>query len=223
MATKPKGVRATPGLGYDGAMKLAAIAAVATASLFAADTIEIFGRAWSVPVAADWKVITEDGAPVLRLAEHRGPLPGPRRPIQFALADVPDYSRITFEADVKPLGSSLLIAFAYRDAAHFDYAHLSVDTAVKQPVHNGVFHVYGGERVRISSDRGPAAFSATGRWHHVKLTHDANTGTVDVLVDSQALPALHAVDLSLGPGKIGPGSFDETGEFKNLTITTTAE
>jgi hypothetical protein len=97
-----------------------------------------------------------------------------------------------------------------------------LDTAAKQPVHNGIFHVYGGERVRISSDRGPAAFSATGRWHHVKLTHDAATGAVDVMVDGKELPALHAVDLSLGCGKIGPGSFDETGEFKNVTIVTTA-
>ena len=208
-------------MGYDDAMKLLALMTFAVSWMFAADTVEVFGRAWSVPVAADWKVEMPDGVPVLRLVEHRGPLPGPRRPIQFALADVPEYARLILEADVRPLGNSLLIAFAYRDAAHFDYAHLSVDTAAKQPVHNGIFHVYGGERVRISSDRGPAAFSATGHWHHVKLIHDAATGTVDVSVDGQALPALHAVDLSLGPGKIGPGSFDETGEFKNVTITTT--
>jgi hypothetical protein len=204
-------------------MKLMAIAALLAVCAFAAETLEIFGRTWSVPVGRDWKVATEDGAPVLRLVEHRGPLPGPRRPIQFALTDVPEYSRVTFEADVKPLGASLLIVFGYRDADHFDYAHLSVDTGAKQPVHNGIFHVYGGERVRISSERGPAAFSATGRWYHVKLTHDASLGSVDVTVDGQALPALHAVDLSLGSGKIGPGSFDETGEFKNVTITTTAQ
>jgi hypothetical protein len=209
-------------LGYDGAMKLMALMAFGAAWAFAGDTLDVFGRPWNVPVAADWKVDTGDSVPVLRLLEHRGPLPGPRRPIQFALADLPEYGRVTLEADIRPLGGSLLIAFAYRDAAHFDYAHFSVDTAAKQPVHNGIFHVYGGERVRISSERGPAAFSATGRWHHVKLTHDAVAGTVDVLVDGQALPALHAVDLSLGPGKIGPGSFDETGEFKNVTIATTA-
>lgn len=204
-------------------MKLMAMAALLTGCAFAAGTLEVFGRTWSVPVTADWKVAIEDGVPVLRLVEHRGPVPGPRRPIQFALADLSEYGRVTFEADVKPLGGSLLIVFGYRDEGHFDYAHLSVDTGAKQPVHNGIFHVYGGERVRISSERGPAAFTATGRWHHVKLTHDATMGSVDVIVDGQALPALHAVDLSLGPGKIGPGSFDETGEFKNVTINTTAQ
>jgi hypothetical protein len=184
----------------------------------AAETLKIFGHEWSVPVASDWKVDQEDGAPVLRLVEHRGPVPGPRRPIQFALADAEYSGRVTVEGDVKPLGGSLLIVFAYRDAAHFDYAHFSVDTGTKQPVHNGVFHVYGGERVRISSEQGPAAFSATGRWHHVKLTHDARTGKVSVLVNGAAMPALDAVDKSLGAGRVGIGSFDETGVYKNISI-----
>src|SRR5690348_12985282 len=114
-------------------MKSAAILVLA-ATAYAADTLTIFGRQWSVPVASDWKVDQQDGAPVLRLAQHRGPLPGPRRPIQFALTDTPNYGRLSVEVDVRPLGSSLMIVFAYRDEAHYDYAHLSVDTAAKQPV-----------------------------------------------------------------------------------------
>ena len=202
-------------------MKLVTTLALAAIAAGAADTLNVFDRRWTVPYASDWKV-EEMATPVLRLAEPRGPLPGPRRPIQFALVDVKDYGRVTVEADVKPLGGSLLIVFAYRDEAHFDYAHLSVDTAVKQPMHNGVFHVYGGERVRISAERGPAAFSATGRWHHVRLIHDARAGSVGVAVDGGTVPALTAVDLSLGAGKVGIGSFDETGEFKNVRLTTTA-
>jgi len=198
-------------------MKLVTLVAVAVTAASAADRLTVFGREWTVPVASDWKV--EDGAQLLHLAEHRGPLPGPRRPIQFALTEVEDYGRMTFEADVKPLGSSLLIAFAYRDPAHFNYAHLSLDQASKQPVHNGIFHVYGGERVRISSERGPSSFSARGRWYHVKLTHDAAAGSVAVAVDGQLVPALQAVDLSLGPGQVGIGSFDETADFKNVKIT----
>jgi hypothetical protein len=200
-------------------MKLVAILSVAAFAANAADSLEIFGRQWSVPVASDWKVDQEGGTPVLRLVQNRGPLPGPRRPIQFALADPGNYGRVTVEGDVEPLGSSLMIVFAYRDEAHYDYAHLSIDPASKQPVHNGIFHVYGGERVRISSDSGPASFSARGHWYHVKVTHDAKTGTVEVTVDGRAVPSLQAVDLSLGAGKVGFGSFDETGAFRKITIT----
>jgi hypothetical protein len=37
-------------------------------------------------------------------------------------------------------------------------------------------------------------------------------------VDGQPVPALHAVDLSLREGRLGIGSFDETGDFKNVKI-----
>jgi hypothetical protein len=187
-------------------------------SAFAVDTISAFGFRWSMRDAADWKLDGDGGAQVLQLLVGREPLPGPRRPHQFVLAETPNFERVTVEADIQPLKKSVMIVFAYHDPAHFDYAHLSIDTGSKQPVHNGVFHVYGGERVRISSEKGPPAFEATGRWYHVVLKYDGATGEVNVTVDGRPVPALHAFDLSLGAGKIGLGSFDETGNFKNVTI-----
>ncbi len=189
-----------------------------SAGLHAADMLQIFDRHWSVPVAADWKIEKLDGAPILRLVDHRGPLPGPRRPIQFALTDVGSYARLTVEADLQPANKSMMIVFAYRDAAHFDYAHLSTDTGEKQPVHNGIFHVYGGERVRISRESGPPAFAESGRWVHVTLVHTAKTGSVSVRVEGRDLPSLTAVDQSLGAGQVGFGSFDEAGAFRAVKI-----
>lgn len=80
-------------------MKLVVLAALTAFHANAADTLAIFGRTWAVSAAADWRV--EEGA--LRLVTSRGPLPGPRRPIQFALTDVPNYDRLTVEADMIPL------------------------------------------------------------------------------------------------------------------------
>ncbi len=184
-----------------------------------AATLHIFGHNWTVPEASDWQIQKDGDAEVLRLQTARGPVPGPRRPIQFALSDMPDAREATVEADIQPLKRSVIIVYAYQDEAHFNYAHLSTDTAQKQPVHNGIFHVFGGERVRISSQAGPASFPAINRWYHVKLVFNGTTGSVDVSVDNQAIPALHAVDLSLTHGKVGIGSFDETGEFKNVKLT----
>ena len=181
--------------------------------------LRVFGYDWSVPDPADWQVADERGKPVLVLKTGKEPpATGPRRPGQFALARTAPFTRVKIEADVKPLAKSLMIVFAYRDAAHFDYAHLSTDPAQKQPHHNGIFHVYGGERVRISSESGPAAFPETQRWYHVVLTHDGRTGEVNVSVDGRLVPALHAVDLSLESGQIGLGSFDETAEFRKVSI-----
>lgn len=199
-------------------MKWAAFLLIPIA-LSAAASLDIFGHQWSVYNPSDWKVTQENGAPLLRLITPREPLPGPRRPFQFAIAQLPDYGSVTVEADMRPLQRSLMIVFSYRDSAHFDYAHLSIDTGIKQPHHNGIFHVYGGERVRISLPDGPPAFAHSGAWYHVKLAHDAQSGEVSVNVDGHSIPALHAADLSLPSGKVGLGSFDETAEFKNVSIS----
>jgi hypothetical protein len=195
-----------------------ALLLLAASLLSAADNLQIFDQQWSVPNGSDWEIQKENGAAILHMKTGRAPLAsGPRRPFQFALADTQPFSKVTVEADVRPLKRSVIIVYAFRDPAHFDYAHISTD--IKAPVHNGIFHVYGGERVRISPERGPAAFPEINRWYHVKLVQDGTTGAVDVTVDGRPVPGLHAVDLSLPTGKVGIGSFDETGDFKNVKIT----
>ena len=202
-------------------MRALALFCAAAASLAAADTIDAFGHKWDILDSADWKVDREGGSELLRLLQSKGPLPppAPRRPRQFAIARTPNWQRVTVEAELKPLGRSLLIVFAYRDDAHFNYAHVSTDTKVH--VHNGIFHVYGGERVRISPQREPPSFPESNQWYRVRLTHDAATGIVAVTVNGREVPGLNAVDLSLGPGRVGLGSFDEKGEFRNVKITGT--
>ncbi len=185
------------------------------------DSLSAFGKQWSVINASDWKIENLEGLSVMQLLNPRGPLPGPRRPVQFALAQTGAFSRVRIEMDMRPRGRSLIIVFAFKDEAHFDYAHLSIDTGEQQPVHNGIFHVYGGERVRISSPAGPPAFQQTNRWYHVIFDHDGRSGDVHISVNGRAVPALHAVDLSLAVGKVGVGSFDEVGDFRDVKLSGT--
>ena len=183
----------------------------------AAQTIEAFGHKWIVPVLSDWAVEEVGGAPTLHLKVGR-PQQQPRRPKQFALLDAPSWQIVTVSLEAKSPDGHFIIVYAYKDESHFNYAHLSTDEATKQPVHNGIFHVYGGDRVRISSESGPAAIPAKDTWVKVELSHDAKTGIVGVTIDGNAYRAFEAVDLSLGPGKIGLGSFFNTASFRNVKI-----
>lgn len=201
------------------AMKFLALLLAGIASMNA-EAIEAFGHQWTVPVAADWNVQTKDSVPVLHLSVPR-PQQQPRRPKQFALAETPNWKTVTVSLEAKAPEGHFIVVYAYRDESHFNYAHLSIDTGVKQSVHNGIFHVYGGDRVRISSEAGPAALPMKDTWVKVQLTHDAKTGIVGVTVDGKPLPAFEAVDLSLGPGRIGLGSFFNTAQFRNVKITGT--
>jgi len=195
-----------------------------TLGAWAADTIEVFGLRWRVPIAADWKVTQDEGVPTLNLLVPR-PSTQPRRPTQFALADTPDYLRVTVEAEVKkePAAArnrrtSVIIVYAWRDADHFNYAHLSVDSGKQEENHNGIFHVYGGDRVRISSLEGPATLTSED-WHRVRLVYDGRAGKVEVFVNGATSPSMRAVDTTLGAGKVGIGSFFDLGQFRRVKIT----
>jgi hypothetical protein len=199
-------------------MKSLLLLSLATAfvTLSSAETIEAFGHKWTVPIASDWAM--EDG--VLHLKVPR-PQQQPRRPKQFALAATTDWQNVTLSLEAKSPEGNLILVYAYRDESHFDYAHLSTDEATKQPVHNGIFHVYGGDRVRISTEKGPAAVPAKDEWIKIQLTHDGSTGIVGVTINGKSWRAFEAVDLSLGPGKVGIGSFFNTAYFRNVKITGT--
>jgi hypothetical protein len=187
-----------------------------TSLLAAAETLSVFGEKWTIQTpAADWSV----GNNLLQLKTSSEPVAGqPRRPTHFALLESKPYSKATVEADMKRNGRSLIIVYAWQDDAHYDYAHISSDDAVKQNVHNGMFHVFGGERVRMSSLEGPASFT-TQDWTPVKLVWDGSTGHCYVEVGGKRNPSLEATDMSLRWGRIGLGSFDETGDFRNVKVT----
>src|SRR6476620_2201575 len=86
----------------------------------AADSIDVFGTHWTVPLASEWKVEQDGGTAALHLVTSRGPdKDQPRRPHQFALSDR-EYGSFQLEADVKVLKRSLIIVYAYRDEAHFN-------------------------------------------------------------------------------------------------------
>lgn len=195
-------------------MKLVLLLAFALTSQ-AADAISVFGYHWTVDKPADWAV--ENG--ILRLITSSEPVPGqPRRPTHFVLAETPSFRKVTIEADVKRNQRSLIFVYAWQDANHYDYVHISSDNALKQNVHNGVFHVFGGERVRISPLDGPAALPTTD-WTPIKLVFDGDTGRCYMEVNGKRNPSLEAVDLSLRHGRVGMGSFDETGDFRNVKIS----
>ncbi len=194
------------------------VAVLFAASLFAADApkkevIQAFGMEWEVPFASEWKF--DNG--VLKMLKARPQEKDPRRPVQFALARTQPYSDLELDVEVKRDQKSIIIVYNWTKEGYFDYAHLSVDMPEKVAVHNGIFHCYGGDRVRISPTLGPAALP-TEEWTPVKLIYSARTNEVRVWANNITTPALRGIDLSLGAGRFGIGSFFETAQFRNLKV-----
>ena len=70
----------------------------------------------------------------------------------------------------------------------------------------------------MSSLEGPGSLP-TQDWTPVKLVFDGESGHCYVEVNGKRNPSLDAVDLSLRWGRVGLGSFDEPGDFRNVKVT----
>jgi hypothetical protein len=182
--------------------------------------IRCFGQKWLVGNASDWKAEAGADGDILHLNVPRPQEAAPRAPVQYALLETGRLGCFSLDVELKSdiKSVSLIIVYAWKDPLHFNYIHLSTDTAQQQPVHNGVFHVYGGDRVRISNDKGPCALAQPLEWTRVRAVYDENTHLVETWINGELNQSLRAVDFSLGAGAIGFGSFFNTGSFRKFAL-----
>ena len=170
---------------------------------------------WHVPLPKDWEIANDGANKVLRLREPM-PIGEPRRPVKFALFQPGCVSDFEAEVKMRRAGKSLIVAFGFQDRAHFYYAHVSSDSGDHQ-VHNGIFKVDGGERVRVAG-KGSAPALPTDGWHTVRVVRSPESGDISVFVDKDKTARFQLVDKSFVYGWVGLGSFDETGDFDDFRL-----
>jgi hypothetical protein len=121
--------------------------------------------------------------------------------------------RSTAPEEVK--NRDLEIIFDYESPARFYYVHLA---GITDPNHNGIFLVDNKDRRRIDDGTTPPQLKDR-EWHRVRLERDGATGRIDIFVDGSKQPVLHAMDSTIPSGRVGLGSFDDTGEFRDFSVT----
>ena len=176
--------------------------------------------AWYWVRPDDWnRAVVADDA-VLHL-KTGGPIGSdPRRPVKFALfkqACLSDFELdVRLKKDVKEGESDLLIVFGYQDRTHFYYAHFSSDDG-NVAVHNGIFKVGDRDRERIGG-AGSAPALPDQEWHRVKVKRDLGAGSLEVYIDGEATPRFRAADRSMLCGRVGVGSFNDSGMFDDFRV-----
>jgi hypothetical protein len=171
---------------------------------------------WAFPHPEDWAIEVEGGNHYLHMKRSREP-GVPRRPLQFALLDDVKVGSFEFQASLRRDGRSMIVVFNYVDSLHFYYAHLSMDRGTEQPVHNGIFIVNGEPHRRIAGIEAPPALPDRG-WHRVRVERDAFSGSIEVFIDDSPRPLFSVVSRTFTCGRIGIGSFDETGDFDDVKL-----
>jgi hypothetical protein len=174
-------------------------------------------RDWTLDGSGEWRVT--DG--VLALAKEGTPAGPIRRPGALAILKSEPVGRVTLELDVRSTAPEDLavrdvnLVVGYESPTRFYYVHLS---AVTDAVHNGIFVVADADRRRIDPGTTPPLLKDLA-WHRVKIERDPASGCIDVFVDDLTKAAMSAVDTTIRSGRVGVGSFDETGEFRNIVVT----
>ncbi len=144
-----------------------------------------------------------------------------RRPAALAILKSEPLKDLTLTAEVRSTAPvdlavrDVQLIVGYQSPAQFYYVHLGAKT---DPVHNGIFLVNNADRRRIDEPTSRPRL-VDQAWHRVRLERNVTTGAILVFVDDDKAPALSATDKTLTSGRVGVGSFDETGEFRAIQVT----
>jgi hypothetical protein len=177
-------------------------------------------EAWTMADPAAWTWTKEDGQAVLVLKQQQTVKPKVRSPFNLAWLKTAEWKSftLTVEAQLTKFdagNNDLCLAFAREDETRFYYAHLGEKA---DGVHHQLHLVDRADRVAITATRATGTPWEPGRWHRLKLVHDAATGAITVFFDDMEKPVLTAQNSTLKHGWIGLGSFDDLGKFRNVEI-----
>jgi hypothetical protein len=159
-------------------------------------------------IAAGKLILSKAGIP-------SGPI---RRPAALAILKTKPFRKATIEAELLSTAApdvarrDLDLIVGYESPTRFYYIHLS---ATSDPVHNGIFLVNNADRKRIDSVTGKPLLTEFS-WRRVRVERDGQTGHIAVFMNGSRSPALQATDTTIARGRVGVGSFDDTGEFRNI-------
>jgi len=174
---------------------------------------------WSFTDPDAWRITTQDGNHVLdqfRASKYEPPV---RSPLNIAL--VPGVDVGDFELDLKVRSTTrdyphrdLCLFFGHQDTSHFYYVHLGKEA---DPHAHSIFLVNGQPRVSIAEKRTEGTPWTDG-WHRVRVVRSVEKGLIQVFFDDLKNPIMTAHDRTFTHGRIGVGSFDDTGQFDDIKI-----
>jgi streptogramin lyase len=186
------------------------------------ETFEHGAGQWQPTDSKVWRVVrTKDGSVYsqFRQSDYKPPY---RSPFNFSL--LKDHAFTDFTLDVKVRSTvkdyphrDVCLIFGYQDPAHFYYVHLGKRTDDHS---NQIFIVNGAPRTKISTKTTPVTNWDDG-WHRVRILRKTLEGTIEVYFDDLEKPVMTAKDKTFTWGQIGLGSFDDTGDWSDVSINGT--
>ncbi len=177
---------------------------------------------WQATDPSAWRIEEEpDGGKVLALFRESNYQPEVRSPFNINLIKGIEIGSFILELKLKSTTEDynhrdLCLFFGYQDPSHFYYVHLG---KTADPHANSIFIVDGEPRVSIATTRSDGT-DWDEKWHRVRLVRDLEKGTIEVYFDDMNQPIMTAKHDRFASGRIGVGSFDDTGQFDDIRLWT---
>lgn len=169
---------------------------------------------------AAWRLLEQDGNQVVSLIKRNSDFRPPfRSPLNRNLVRDLDVSSfvmdIRLQSTVEDYGHrSLCLFFGYQDDAHLYYVHFGKEMDDHA---NQIFIVNNEARKKISATT-TSGTPWTDNWHRARVVRNADSGEISVYFDDFSKPVMTATDRTFRSGRLGFGSFDDTGNFDDLKI-----
>jgi hypothetical protein len=176
---------------------------------------------WDFTDKSAWRIkrLDDQHTQVLELFQASKYQPAVRSPLNIALLQGHDLANFVLDLKVRSTTRDyghrdICLFFGHQDPSHFYYVHLGkqADDAA-----NSIFLVNGKPRVSIAEKRTEGTPWTDG-WHHVRIVRNVKDGLIQVYFDDMKSPAMSAHDQTFGHGRLGVGSFDDTGMFDEIRI-----
>ena len=197
-------------------------ASLATAGeLLIREDFESGASRWEPSDPAAWKISAARGGKVYELITKKSDYKPPHRS-PFGISILKDVVAGDFvlTAKVKTTHESyghrdMCILFGYQDPAHFYYVHFG---QVTDDHANQIFIVNSAPRNKISTRTTSGTTWEDDTWHRVKIVRSVKGGTIEVFFNDLEHPVMVASDKSFVWGRIGIGSFDDTGMWDDIVL-----
>jgi hypothetical protein len=191
----------------------------ATLPLLFEENFEQGAERWQPTDAQAWRLIKAGAGQAYNQFQQSKYNPPFRSPLNISLIKDLSVTDFVLEAKLQSTGKDadhrdMCLFFGYQDPAHFYYVHLGK----KADDHaNQIFIVNGAARTKISKTSTPGT-PWDDDWHRVKIVRRVRDGSIAIFFDDMKTPIMTAEDKTFAWGRVGLGSFDDTGNWDDVKL-----
>jgi len=174
---------------------------------------------WEPTDTKAWKIVKKDRRSFYSLHAKSNYKTKVRSPFNISLLKGSEVGDFVLDVDlrstIKVYGhQDLCLFFGHQGPEHYYYVHLGR----KADAHaNSIFLVNNAPRVSIAKTRSEGTDWSRG-WHRARIRREAASGKIEVFFDDMQKPVMTTVDKTFTHGRVGIGSFDDTGDFDAIRL-----